>query len=572
VSPNRRRLFWAAITALLAIMGMTQARSARLECQTFDEALHLAAGYSYLRTGDFRMGREQPPLGKMLNALPLLLWLKPRLPLADPSWIGGDEWQFGSRFLYGGEIPADTILGYARLVTIALTFALGLFLAMWTRRHFGAEVALLATFLFALDPNVIAHGRYVTTDMIATAAIFAATMALARFIVSARASDGLLAGALLGLTIVSKFSALILIPVYVVLYFIHWWREGCHTRGGRLFVNLGLSLAILGSVSAVVIGAAYWSETWRMFRGRLAPLAVVVDSSRPAGPLFRSAGDLFHLPAHAFFLGLLQLANHSQLGDPSYVLGHSFPTGVWYYFPVVFAVKTPTAILLSLLLLALGAFARFPVKPVSSPLSRIRNARFEWFVLTVPVILYFASSLQSHINLGLRHILPIYPFLFVITAAALFQLRTRRFAKLFPIALFSVVAVAAAESVHVYPHYLAFFNTLAGGPVAGPKYLVDSNIDWGQDLKKLKIYLDERHISSVCLSYFGMAIPEYYGIHRTNLRSTDASGGGCVAAVSATLLYGAYTSRQVFAPLRQLQPIDRIGYSIYIFDLREQTR
>jgi hypothetical protein len=567
---HRTRVFWPAVIGLLAIMGAVQVRSAGLECQTFDEAVHLAAGYSYLRTGDFRLGMDHPPLGKMLNALPLMLWLKPSLPLADPSWVSGDHWQFGKQFLYRNEASADTILSYARAVTIGLTVALGLFLATWARRHFGAETALLATFLFSLDPNIIAHGRYVTTDLIAAASIFVATMAIARFIVSGRAWDGLLAGVGMGLAIASKFSALLLIPLYVLLYLIRWWQTGGHARSGHVYGQVALLVAML-----VSIGAVYWSETLRMLRGTLAPLVVAVNPSSPGGRLFRAAGGLFHLPAHTFFLGLLRLADHNSAGDPSYVLGHTFPTGVWYYFPVVFAVKTPTAILLLVLLIVWGALAQLSRQPFRVSLERIRQARFHWFVLTVPVILYFAVSMESKINLGVRHLLPIYPFLFVLTAAALFRIRAGRLAALFPVLLLTAIAVQAAESYYIYPHYLAFFNTPSGGPVHGPNYLLDSNIDWGQGLEKLKAYLDKLHNPPLCMAYFGQAIPEYYGITSVRLPvSADLAGRNsmdCVAAVSATLLYGLYSPPGAYEWLRGMQPAERIGYSIYIYDLRRKS-
>src|SRR5205814_179311 len=130
------RYFWPAVVILLAIMGTVQIKSARMETQTWDEGLHLANGYSYLRTGDYRLGAEQPPLGKILNAFPLLL-IKPHLPIEDPSWKNADEVEFGSKFLYKNHVPADTILMYARRVTIGLTILLGFAVAIWTKRHFG---------------------------------------------------------------------------------------------------------------------------------------------------------------------------------------------------------------------------------------------------------------------------------------------------------------------------------------------------------------------------------------------------------------------------------------------------
>jgi hypothetical protein len=205
-------------------------------------------------------------------------------------------------------------------------------------------------------------------------------------------------------------------------------------------------------------------------------------------------------------------------------------------------------------------------------LARLRGSRFEWFVLSIPPALYFLSSTQSHINLGVRHILPVYPFLFVLLSAALFG---SRFKRIIPVLLLTVGALEIAEAAYIYPHYLAFFNLPSGGAIHGPRYLLDSNIDWGQDLKKLKRYLDERNVSHVCVAYFGMAPVEHYGIHALPLPVTsDASGRGeadCIGTISVTLLYEVYVPRGSFAWLREREPVDRVGYSIYIYDLRKQA-
>lgn len=251
--------------------------------------------YSYLRTGDFRMAIDHPPFGNMLTAVPLI-WLKPALPLASVSWATGNFWDFGEEFLYRNRVSADRILAWSRSVTIAVTLGLGLFLAAWTRRHFGSGVALLSTFLFTLDPNIIAHGRYVTVDMICAALIFVSTMAMARFIVTSRVRDGALAGACCGLAVASKFSALFLFPLFVILYLIRWWQEGNERGRGRSLAGLVKSAALIGVISLVVIGAVYGSETMRMFRGELPPLARVMNRPSLNGSLAYSAAALVIYP------------------------------------------------------------------------------------------------------------------------------------------------------------------------------------------------------------------------------------------------------------------------------------
>jgi 4-amino-4-deoxy-L-arabinose transferase-like glycosyltransferase len=232
--------------------------------------------------------------------------------------------------------------------------------------------------------------------------------------------------------------------------------------------------------------------------------------------------------------------------------------GWWYYFPVVFAVKTPLAVLS---LLALAAVVGLRPK-------NLRKIPFHWVVLLLPPLVYFALCMRSHINLGLRHLLPVYPFLYVAIAAVL--MRAAR-----PVRVLSLVLMLglAVESLAIYPHYLAFFNAAAGGPDNGPRYLVDSNLDWGQDLKNLKIYLDSHHIDKLCISYFGRSSMEYYKFEYMDLPKTGQTQAraeaDCVGAISATALQDVYIGSGSYSWLRERKPMAKIGYSIYLYDLRK---
>jgi hypothetical protein len=283
------------------------------------------------------------------------------------------------------------------------------------------------------------------------------------------------------------------------------------------------------------------------------PLYLFGDVSIPFPKYFMSLGDIF---------------THQIRGHANYLLGQRSEKGWWYYFPVVFAVKTPIALLL---LLALGALATL------KHLARARRDQlsFRWFIPAVPALAYFVISMLAQINIGVRHILPVYVFLYPLLAALLWRFGPSLLKKTFPAVAAGALCLLVAEWALIHPHYTAFFNALCGGPSAGPAYLVDSNIDWGQDLKKLKSYYELRQISSPCLAYFGKSMPEYYGIRARSLPpsgdSKEWQNLDCVAAVSATYLMGVYTSPDRFERLRRLPPMDRVGYSIYIFDLRKSN-
>ncbi len=493
------------------------------------------------------------------------------------SWKEGWQIEFGDVFMHTNRVPADRILLYGRSVTILLTAVLGLVLAFWTRRHFGAPTALGALFLFATDPNLIAHGRYVTNDLMVTLFSFVVVMAWAYFLETKRRRDLVLAGVLLGLGLVSKFSSLFLIPVIVLLYLVRWWQQGAEPpRGGRrlAFGHCVVSLTLLAAIAVVMIGSVYGPETIRSLQGPA--LIDVMEGKTPITEVLRGMGWFFDLPSHPYLLGLNRVSEFNTGGHNAYLLGQRSMFGWWYYFPVVFLVKTPTAVLLLVAVcLVLGLIGLFRYLTCRQERVPLRKAPFRWIVVALPPALYAAVLLTSHVDLGVRYLLPVYPFLFVLLAAAVFHTRWQWFRRLRVPLLVLVAALQLFETVRIYPHYLAFFNTVSGGPGNGPRYLVDSNIDWGQDIKKLKKYLDSTGWKGqVCFSYFGKARSAYYGIHSVYLPETkdveQRRNVDCLAAISVTQLYDVYIKPGTFQWLRELTPVAKVGYSIYVYDLRKR--
>ena len=553
--PSRRpaegSLGWL-IAAAIAIGAIAQLTSIVQENQTWDESMHLAAGFSYLKTGDFRMNTEHPPLGKLLAGLPLLL-TRARLPLEHPSWEARDQLVFAQTFLYKNEVAPDRLLLLGRLPTIFLTVCLGITLAWWTRREFGIAASLLAVFLGATDPNLIAHGRYVTTDLIAALGFFVSVTTWVRYLYKPRWTSLVVTGLALGFALVSKFSSILLLPMLFLLYLIRWFQTRKERR--LWFLNLLKSFAVIGVISAVVVMITYWPETVRVSTKRLAES---VDRNDSTGYLFHRLGKALRLPPHPYLIGLYNVAKHNAEGHDSYVLGKHLKKGAWYYFPVAFAVKTPTAVLLLILLAPPAIFFRR---------KEPGGEWFRWIAMLLPIAIYFGLSMTSGINIGVRHLLPIYPFLFVLLAGAVMRIPWRA-----AIAA-AVVVIQIAEVGAIHPHYLAFFNSLAGGPKAGPYYLADSNIDWGQDLKKLKRYMDKQGLPSVCLAYFGSAEVHHYGISERHLPWTSDVKGrdeiDCVAVIGVTLLRDVYLPPGSYEWLRQKTPVDHIGHSMWVYDLRK---
>lgn len=579
-----KRFFWPAVALLLAGMGTVQVLSIREETQTWDEGFDIAAGYSYWKTGDFRINREHPPLGKYINALPLL-FMDLRLPLEHPSWAETDNVGFGVEFLYRNRAPAETILFRARLMTILLTLCLGLAVAVWTRSRFGPAAALFALLLFAFDPNLIAHGRYVTSDLVVTLFMFLATITWSNYLESGRRRHLVLAGLTFGLAVVSKFSSALLLPIFTALFAARWLQmygtSGFLREAWRGLKHFAVAMTVVAALSALVVSVVYAPEAGRLLpatRGvRAADPSIrmlydAVEQRSRAGKVMAWAAHRLGLQAHSFPVAVGLVANHNAIGHQAYLLGQVSDFGWWYYFPVVFAVKTPTGVLLALLIASGLGLARLGRGRFRELLRGARAAPVAWYTVTLAPLVYFAGSTMTSINIGVRHLLPIYPFLFIALSAALWKSRWkfRRHAVLL------AGLLVAAESLHIYPHYLAFFNTPSGGPVNGPRYLVDSNIDWGQEAGRLTRYARERGIKDVCICYFGNYQLWDPGINFHNVPKTHETEKraaiDCLVAMSVTPLKGAYVPPEDFAWLRGLEPVDRIGYSIYVYDFLKKSR
>ena len=509
--------FTIAVAAMLCVMAAVMFTSAIQESQTWDESTHLAAGYSYWKMGYRGINVEHPPFVKLLSALPLLAW-DPDFPTDGPGWRTPDQVVLGREFLYYNRYPADLLLAIGRAPVILLTVSLGALVAWWMRREFGAVAALVSVALLAFDPNLIAHGRYVTTDLAVTAFYFMTCAAWLTWLRHGGTRWLLATGLFLGLALGSKFSAMLLPPVLAVCALTGIGKRRPHIlAGGWVLVCL---------MGFLIVAALYGSTT------------------------LTSLGNLLE---HPYVIGFGEVRQHSSGGHHAYLLGSYSESGWWYYFPMAAALKSTVGSIL-LVLLALPFVRRGAVLAIGSAC--------------------FAGALAwSGLNIGFRHAFPVIPLLYALAGiGAAYAIARWRQAAAFCILL---LAAHAAESLHAYPNYLPFFNVAAGGLASGPRYLSDSNVDWGQDLKKLRTYLAEKGATDACIAYFGNASLRYYGIGEREVPSSaDATGRArmdCIAALSVTVLQGVYyDDRDRYSWLREREPDARIGYSIYVYDLRKK--
>ena len=552
----------------------------RQEVQTIDEGVHLTAGVSYWLTGDYRLNEEHPPLVKLLAALPVLL-AKPNINFSSPSWENGDQWAFAREFLYEQGNDADRLLFLGRLPMLLVSAGLGLVLFLWARRLGGDLAGLFTLGWFALDPNFLAHGRYITTDVAVALGYAATLLLLVRLLEQWRWQRLLAFGVTFGVTQVTKFSALFLWLLILIIPGLWYARAGnFRTLVRRTLAILGIALlgtfvSVMGTYAGQVrqgrtdpwVQALYRERENVLTEGRLTSQPMPVqrairwsDPNTATGRAIRQLTLDTPIPGWSYFKGIALVLNHDYWGHLSYLKGMYGTSGWWWYFPLAFVVKTPFATLI-LFCLSLIALAHTWGR-------NQRRARAGLFVLLGAAGVYFLWSFTSHINLGLRHIFPVYPAVFV--AVGLFVAATLASKNVW--LKWSVVGISALyvlSSALAFPAYTAYFSELVGGSANGPRYLVDSNIDWGQDVKRLSAYLKEHEVPFVCMSYFGQASLVYYGLdHRYLPAESDPhepTDVNCVVAISITSLL---SEDRAYAWLRAYQPDARIGGSIDVYDFR----
>jgi 4-amino-4-deoxy-L-arabinose transferase-like glycosyltransferase len=562
---NRSRIINIIAIGLLGLMCTLMVSSARLKSPTMDEQNHIARGYAYLRTGDLRLNLDHPPLINSLSAAPLFLLSDLKLPTDSPTWEHAHVIAFATQFLWHANPNADQIILLARLPIILLAILLGCFVFKWATELYGPLAGLLALGLYVFDPNILAHARLATTDLGVTCFLFIAVYCFWRWLNRPTRSRLAAASLTLGLALASKYSALVLIPILPLIGLMHVLtkRRGeaeadipLVQRAWKLVVAVGLMLALAG----LVVWAVYGFEVGPVVEGGIS------------------------VPAPTYVTGLQGLFRHSELGHPAFLHGHYFNTGRWDYFPIAFAIKTPLPTLI-----LLGISLALTVK---------QRAWRTAYPLLLPVLIYLTTSFSSQaLNIGYRHILPLLPFLFVFASGvARSKVRNgyktsddlRALIRNLPLAAcYLLLAVwCLVASIHIYPDYLAYFNELVGGPDNGWRYLVDSNLDWGQDLKGLQRYVQRTGIEEVYLSWFGSTYPSAYGYdipHRllpsfvyypgqvTGMAFNPLRPAPGVYAISATNLQGVYFSdHDLFAWFRERQPVAKIGYSIFVYEVGQQ--
>lgn len=563
-----RRLHWWAAAVLLAVSAGLAISSLVRDSITFDETNHVAAGLSYLATGDLRMSPETPPLARIWAALPIL-FMDYRLPAPETcGWQEGDVWQWGKCLLCAFN-DGDRLVFAARCQVVLLLLATEIVIYVCARLLGGPGAGLLALAIAAFCPTLLAHGRLATTDLPVALLSTLTLLTFARLFQCLNAGRMIAALLCIAALSVTKFSWVLVIPALVVMAGLavfggRLWPLRWFSRSAELSGKFRKSL-VLGCVCLAVAGAVYlgiWScYAWRysMFQGEGADRAGTLAVDNPAFPALANMDDVWkaalcddrgqplqnastrmiawacekRLLPEGYLYGLAYLQRSAEV-RPAYLLGETSQTGWRSYYPIAFAIKTPIG---TMTLFAAGLIA----------LLRRSELRRREPVLLIGLLtlvgVFAGAAISSPLNIGHRHLLPVYPPLIALAGGAAGWCGSR-FGRW-------IVALSAAgvlyANLSIWPNYLSYFNEFVGGPKNGQLYLLDSNLDWGQDLKRLADYARRHPAEDIKLAYFGSVEPGLYKIDCQELpsyfgfRSPIARLTAGTYVISATQLFGVYS-------------------------------
>ncbi len=622
---------------ILGIMFLLMLASSAGDSLTRDELAHIVSGYSYLTQQDYRLNPEHPPLIKDLAALPLLFF-KPAFPVNDNAWTNevNAQWSLGDTFLFktpGND--ADKIIFWARFPMFIVAILFGFYLFRFTKELAGNKFALLALVLFAFSPNIIAHSRLVTTDLGIAFFALVSFYYFWKFIEKPTLKNIFIAGIVFGLAHLAKFSSFLLFPAFGLMIIMASFRpDGAMSDGKKSPVNFLRSLPVkkffvylkgcivITVLAYLLVGAAYSFHIKNMplsVQHRLIDDSIGQESYKPIKDVLHKMADNSVLrPYSQYALGFFMVYAHSSAGHTTYFLGEMGRNWRDYYL-VAYLIKEPIPsqllFYLSAALVILSLRARqqrgeaclsgrqaIPWNKACVRWMRLFRHRagllttartailnlLQWtgkYYLELGMILFilllFAMGTNSKLQLGIRYILPVFPFLYILIAIVLKKFRqnwkNEYFVRYFPAAIIFLAFWLALEAFYFFPSYIAYYNELIGGPKNGYKYLVDSNTDWGQDLKRLAEFADKNKIDKIKLDYFGGADPKYYLGDKFVAWGFDKGPATGWVAISASALQwnrGIPEDKKIkpaelnYHWLDKYTPVAQIGYSIFVYNIK----
>lgn len=498
---------------------------------TSDEKTHITVGYINLKFHDYRFNIEHPPLVKQLAALSLL-FVKLNFPFEIYRVsVPDDIVKIQNAFLYKIGNDLDFMLFLSRIPNILISLMLGLFIYLYSKKINGIFAAFISLSLFALSPLFLAHSSLVTMDTTISCFYFVTIYFLMRYFDTEK--DFPLAGAAVftGLSFISKFSGLILIPVIYLLVFMrsfypvqeakkitlkNWIKNIIFFLPFLIFsISYKKSFRLIAPALAIyMISYLFYNKKTLFSKMNFAGRSLLIIMVSAFAIIILDYTNYSWFPFHSatmpYFKGFSYFEGHAQYGQDSYLLGvNSKSGGWWYYFPLAILFKEPFVTLL-FFLLGLAGLCLKKEKLLSKAL------------LVMPAFAYlFIAMFINKLNIGIRHILPVYPFLFVIAGYSVCAVKHSKAMKYLLSILIFILAIDVLGS---YPAHLPYFNRLIGGVRSGYKFLGDSNIAWGQDWKRLKEYIEKNAINKITIdaAFSCDKVCDYYHIPYTIVTNEEA--------------------------------------------------
>jgi len=534
------------VVAILTFFTVVSVLNAKNDSATFDEIAHIPAGYSYVTAHDMRLNPEHPPLLKDLIGLPLT-FLNLKFDTTQTFWSGegfgriwdDGQWAAGKHLLYEAGNNPDQILFWARLPIVLLSIILGLFLFMWGKEIAGILGGLFVLTLYAFDPNILGHNHYVTTDIGIAAFLTFAFYYFIRFIKNPSWKNVVIGGLFLGLVNCVKFSSLMAYPILgLVLLVYPFIKKLTHDEVGSeekflrtklFFIYLGKGLAAF-AISMVVVWILYFINTYNMPQeiiNRQINFSFPLDDQNPLSMTTNHALSAINSvpilkPFAEYLLGVTMVFKRVAGGNGAYFLNNVSSKASTIYFPLVFLIKEtlPFLALILFSLLFTGAQTlrtlqrSLKEKTLGKNFKRFLQTGVMQYTLFGFIFLYAYLSITGNLNIGLRHLFPIMPLAYLLVTKKVFDflrnkhiVTKRQMQVIFSILIIWIILIPVLN----YPSYVSYFNEFVGGSKNGYKYVTDSNVDWGQDLKRLEIYLQQNpEIKKINVDYFGGGKPEYY--------------------------------------------------------------
>lgn len=549
------------LCGLALVLGVQLVAAVRQWSITSDEINHLHAGYRCLTCGDFGWNPEHPPLLKLVAALPLLA-MQVNDPAPGACGMANSkaiDFHVGHDFTFANP---ERMLMAGRAAASLFVFALLALVWFGARKMFGVEAALIAASLLVFDPSMLAHGALVTTDMAATFGFLAAVLALYFYLESRVGFYLIITGVATGIALAVKHSSVLLAPALLALAILDpvFVSSAEKSRARRILENLA-AVVIVGLIAVAVLWMTYGvryaarpngAETWAN--------ESVADSNSMIATRIIPGLERAHLLPEAYLKGFQDiLVDPEVMPRPAFLLGRVYRGGRWFYFPVAALIKFSAMVLI----FALAACFSWRFW---------KKHRRELLFLIAPPAIFLAASCASNINMGIRHILPVLPFLILFGASGTWVLLSRYKNGLAVCAV--AVFLHAASSLHAFPNYIAYSNEFWGGPSNTYRYLADSNVDWGQSMKEAKAYLDRAQPKSCWMIHAYNDMDSDYGIPcgETSEFKVDEPpqhfSGTVIVTASALAGILNYTGgARTAAMFRNLQPKAKLGGSaLFVYE------